>query len=106
MTQGMDGRNGAAGAVPPAGRRRGRAGLFLPYILLAIVVVAWSGGWFWIRGRAEREMDAWMAREAAAGRTWTCQDRSVTGYPFRIELRCASLTKLRRSFAIDPHPVI
>lgn len=95
MTQGMDGRNEAAGVAPRAAGRRGRMGLFLPYILLAIVVVAWSGAWFWIRGRAEREMDAWLAREATAGRTWTCQDRSVTGFPFRIELRCASVTLSR-----------
>ncbi|MCJ2014089.1 DUF2125 domain-containing protein [Methylobacterium sp. J-076] len=104
MTQGMDGRNGAVGGAPRPGTRRGRMGLFLPYILLALVVVAWSGAWFWIRGRAESEMDAWMAREAAAGRTWTCEDRSLTGYPFRIELRCASLALSRAdgSFRLGP----
>ncbi|MDP4022448.1 DUF2125 domain-containing protein [Methylobacterium sp. NEAU 140] len=79
-----------------ASRRYGRLGLFLPYILLLVVAVLWSAGWFYIRGRAEREMDAWLAREAGAGRTWTCADRSVTGYPFRIELRCAAVT-LERS---------
>ncbi|WP_342109493.1 DUF2125 domain-containing protein [Methylobacterium sp. SI9] len=81
---------------PRGDRRRSRLGLFLPYILLAIVVVAWSIGWFWIRGRAASEIDGWMAREAAAGRTWTCADRTLTGYPFRIELRCSAVT-LERS---------
>ncbi|SDO32486.1 hypothetical protein SAMN05216360_11979 [Methylobacterium phyllostachyos] len=83
--------------MPPRGaRRRSRRGLFLPYILLAVIVVAWSAGWFWIRSRAASEIDGWMAREAAAGRTWTCAERSLTGFPFRIELRCSAVT-LERS---------
>ncbi|MEL6059960.1 MULTISPECIES: DUF2125 domain-containing protein [unclassified Methylobacterium] len=90
------------------GRRRSRLGLFLPYILLAAVVVAWSAGWFWIRGRAAGEIDGWMAREAAAGRTWTCADRTLTGYPFRIELRCSAVT-LERSdgrFRLGPSTAV
>ncbi|GJE39941.1 DUF2125 domain-containing protein [Methylobacterium persicinum] len=104
MTQGMDGRSGAADAASRQVKRRGRIGLFLPYVLLAIVVLGWSGAWFWIRGRAEGEMDAWLAREAAAGRTWTCQDRSLTGFPFRLELRCAAVTLSRSdgSFRLGP----
>lgn len=107
MTQGINGRHGAARDAALT-RRRGRLGLFLPYVLLAILVAAWSGAWFWIRGKAEHEMDAWMAREAAAGRTWTCQDRSVTGYPFRIELRCSALTLARSdgSFRLGPTTVV
>jgi hypothetical protein len=86
----------AAHASPRGDRRRSRLGLFLPYILLAIVVVAWSIGWFWIRGRAASEIDNWMAQEATAGRNWGCADRTLTGYPFRIELRCSAVT-LNRS---------
>lgn len=78
--------------APPRAVRRSRLGLFLPFTLLLIAAVAWSAGWFWIRGRAGQEIDGWLAREATAGRTWTCQDRSLTGYPFRIELRCTGLT--------------
>jgi len=82
----------AAQTSPRGDRRRSRLGLFLPYILLAVVVVAWSIGWFWIRGRAATEIDDWMAREATAGRNWGCADRTLTGYPFRIELRCSAVT--------------
>ncbi|GEP04235.1 DUF2125 domain-containing protein [Methylobacterium oxalidis] len=83
---------------------RSRIGLFLPFGLLLGLVILWSIGWYVIRDRAAREMDGWIAREAAAGRTWTCADRSITGYPFRIELCCASL-KLARSdggFTLGP----
>jgi hypothetical protein len=88
--------DGAAQRSPERSARRARLGLFLPYILLAVVAVAWSAGWFWIRNRAAQEIDGWTAREAAAGRNWTCADRSLTGYPFRIELRCSAVT-LERS---------
>ena len=33
--------------------------------------------------------------EARAGRQWTCQDRRIGGYPFRIEVTCAALTVRR-----------
>ena len=87
-----------------AGKAPSRIGLFLPFILLGLLVVLWSAAWFWIRGRATDEMDAWLAREAAAGRNWTCADRSVTGYPFRLELRCGSLAFSRADsrFTLGP----
>ncbi|MGU3536543.1 DUF2125 domain-containing protein [Methylobacterium sp. A54F] len=91
-------------APDPVVRRRSRVGLFLPYILLLAVAVLWTAGWFYVRARAVSEIDGWMAREAAAGRTWTCADRSVGGYPFRIELRCGTL-RLARSdggFSLGP----
>ena len=89
-------------------RRRSRLGLFLPYILLLAIAVLWSAGWFWIRGKAASEMDAWLAREAASGRNWTCADRSITGFPFRLELRCSSLRFARSdgSFSLGPVTVV
>lgn len=85
-------------------RRRSRLGLFLPYVLLLLVVALWSAGWFWARGFATREMDAWIGREAAAGRAWTCADRSITGYPFRLELRCSAVRFARSDgrFSLGP----
>ncbi|KQU21089.1 hypothetical protein ASG63_05585 [Methylobacterium sp. Leaf94] len=90
---------------PTPTRPLSRKGLFLPYILLATLVIAWSLGWFYIRHRAASEMDGWIAQEAAAGRTWTCTDRSITGYPFRIELRCASLAFSRSDSRFTLGPV-
>ena len=83
---------------------RSRIGLFLPYILLLALVLLWSAGWFYIRARAAAELDAWLAHEAAAGRTWTCADRSLTGYPFRLELRCSSVAFARADgrFTVGP----
>lgn len=62
--------------------------LWLPFGALALLAIAWSVGWFVIRDRVAQQMHGWLAREAAAGRAWTCPQRAIGGYPFRIELRC------------------
>ena len=67
------GRDGQASLAQTA--RRFRLGLFLPYILLALPVVAWSIAWFWIRGRAATEIDGWIAREAAEIGRASCRER-------------------------------
>lgn len=66
--------------------------LYAPYILLALVAFGWSVAWFVIRGRVVGGLDEWVAAEAEQGRRWTCADRQVGGYPFRIEIVCASLS--------------
>jgi hypothetical protein len=72
--------------------RASRFRLYLPFGLLALLALGWSIGWFVMRGRIVAGMDEWLAAEAAAGRRWTCRDRSIGGYPFRLELSCASLS--------------
>lgn len=76
----------------PSARRRSRFWLYAPFVLLGLLAVAWSGFWFFVKGRVAEGLDRIVAREAQMGRTWTCADRSVGGYPFRIEIRCGSLT--------------
>lgn len=82
---------------PP--RRASRLRLFLPLALLLALAAVWSVGWLVLRGRAEAELDKILAREAAAGRTWTCPDRALGGFPFRFELVCPSLAFERADFA-------
>lgn len=55
-------------------------------------MLAWSGAWLFIRERTRSGLETWIAREAAAGRRWSCGDRSLSGYPFRIEIRCGQFT--------------
>lgn len=75
----------------PTARRPNRTWLYAPYILLAVLAVAWSAGWIYIRGRVVGGLDEWVAAEASANRQWACPGREVGGYPFRIEITCASL---------------
>jgi hypothetical protein len=78
-------------AVPTGNVRRSRFWLYTPFVLLLLVAVAWSIGWFIIRNRAAEAVDGWLAAEARDGRQWTCTDRSIGGYPFRIEIVCNTL---------------
>jgi len=59
-------------ATDRIGRRRNRR-----YISLAILVAVLFGGWSWLwsyaSGKAETTIDGWRAREAKAGRTYTCE---------------------------------
>jgi hypothetical protein len=68
--------------------RRRRWPLFLPFILVVLLAVAWTGVWFYAAGRAQDEIAALRVREAKAGRTQDCASQSIAGYPFRIEVRC------------------
>ena len=76
-------------AVQP--ERHSRFWLFAPFAMLALLALAWSAAWFFIRNRATEALDGWFAAQAATGRQWTCPQRSVGGYPFRIEIMCRTL---------------
>ncbi len=86
-------------AAPSSRRRRGRLGLYGPFAALLLLAILWSAGWFYIRGQVASGLDEWIGAEAAAGRRWTCLDRRVGGYPFRIEIGCATLTMERPDVA-------
>jgi hypothetical protein len=71
----------------PAKRRR-LWPVFVPFVLLVVLAVGWTGLWFYAAGRAENAIAGWRAREAKSGRTYECASESIGGYPFRIEVRC------------------
>lgn len=68
--------------------RRARWMIFLPFSLLILLGIAWSGFWYVAAGKADEAVEAWIAREAAHGRVYACGTKQVVGYPFRIELIC------------------
>lgn len=86
-------------------RRASRFWLFAPFVLVGLVVVAWSVAWFLIRDRVAKELDSALGAQAALGRTWTCADRSIAGFPFRIEISCAALRlRAEDGLALDLGP--
>lgn len=76
--------------TPP--RKFRRLGLYLPFVVLALAVAAWSAAWVWARGQAQSRMDAAAAGLARAGYQLTWKDRVVGGYPFRMDV---TLTDVR-----------
>lgn len=77
--------------------------LYLPFIGLGLLAVAWSGFWFMVKNRIMGGVDQWMVGEAAQGRVWTCPQTQVGGFPFRIEYRCEfpSFQALQDNLAVN-----
>jgi hypothetical protein len=64
----------------------------LPLGLLVLAALGWAGAWFYASYRAQHEIEAWIAREATQGRTWSCANQTFGGFPFRFELICTEPT--------------
>jgi hypothetical protein len=73
---------------PEAPKKYSRVGLYAPTFALLVLVIGWSIFWYVSATITGREIGAWIKREAEDGRIWTCPERSVGGYPFRIEITC------------------
>jgi len=92
--------------MPLAPRRRPLWRLFVMPVLLVFAAAAWSAFWFYSASKVDETADAWRAREARSGRVYDCARRSVTGYPFRLEVRCdgasVSLSSQTAGAATEP----
>src|SRR5581483_5608971 len=65
-------------------------------VVVGLVVGGWSGFWYYAASRAEAAIAGWRAREAKAGRVYSCGQETIGGFPFRIEVRCdAARAELR-----------
>jgi hypothetical protein len=69
-----------------------RLWLYLPFAALMVLALGWTGLWFYGRHRIGQELDNQFARQASLGRVWSCPDRRIGGYPFRIEISCEKPT--------------
>jgi hypothetical protein len=69
-------------------RRRNRRYLTL-VVLVAVLICGWSAFWFYAANAAQNAIAGWRAREAKAGRVYTCGEPTLRGFPFRIEVDCA-----------------
>ncbi len=72
-------------AEGPPDRPR-RLGLYGPYIALAIAVTVWSGAWWTARQTVIQHMDDQVSRFRAAGYDLSWTQRTVSGYPFRLDV--------------------
>jgi hypothetical protein len=77
-------------------RRTGLRYTVLVFIVFALIA-GWSGFWKFSAGTAETTIEGWRAREAKAGRIYSCGSQNVGGYPFRIEVGCDQALALFRS---------
>jgi hypothetical protein len=74
-----------AAAAPP--NRRLRVGLTALAVVVALAA-GWCGLWYYAASVANRTLAGWVAREAAAGRVYSCGSQGISGFPFRITAHC------------------
>ncbi len=65
-------------------------------VLFVALIGGWSWFWHYAAGEAEVAISGWRAREAKAGRIYSCGAQSIGGYPFRIEVDCSKAAALFR----------
>jgi hypothetical protein len=72
--------------IQPAKPRRRPFGWLA--VLILVFVGLWTGFWFYVRGEIGRGVDDFLAQARMQGVDLTCNDRTIGGWPFRIEVRC------------------
>jgi hypothetical protein len=78
--------------APEASRKPRRLGLYLPWGIALVLLIAWSLSWIWLAGEAEQRIDAGALGLRQAGWRVAWDERRVSGYPFRLD---ADFTGLR-----------
>jgi hypothetical protein len=73
---------------PALASRRRTWPIAVPFIVVVLLAVGWSGVWYYAATKAESTIAGWREREAKLGRIYTCGSQTISGYPFRIEVRC------------------
>src|SRR5437764_4596124 len=76
----------------------------LPLALFVALAAGWTALWFHASSVAQASIAAWRMREAQLGRVYTCASENLSGYPFRIEVRCTQAGAQMRS--TDPPFVV
>lgn len=81
-------------AIDRSETRRWRRGFLAWGLLAALVALAlgWTIIWFVASRAAESRLDDWLRKEAALGRSWSCPERRIEGFPARFSLVCAAPT--------------
>src|SRR3984957_13963374 len=95
---------------PGAARPRRRRGpVVLPVCVVIVLAAVWCGLWYYAAGIADRAMTGWIAREATAGRVYSCGSQTISGFPFRIEADCntvgAAISSTQPPFAVSAKDV-
>jgi len=69
----------------PSRKPPNRWWLFGPYIVVIMAALVWSCVWFWVRSQVATKLDA-ASRPAPGHASLTWTHRSISGFPFRVEV--------------------
>ncbi len=59
---------------------------------IILAIIAYTGGWFYLGGMVEQNLDQTLRRAGGDGGEAQCSNREARGYPFRIGLFCDKLS--------------
>ena len=71
---------------PSTSRKKSRFWLYAPFVLLLILVGAWTAYWFIAKDQLDKGIDEWIAAERANGAELEYSSKSLGGFPYRFEL--------------------
>ena len=74
--------------TPPLASRRRWS--WIVAVLAVIVAGLWTALWYYAAAKVETTIDGWRERETKVGRIYSCATQTVSGFPFRIEVRCTN----------------
>lgn len=69
-----------------APRKASRRPIFVAFGLAFLFVIALSAAWIWLRGQAEARLDAGVETLRRAGYEIAWKERTIRGYPFRLNV--------------------
>lgn len=70
-------------------------------MIVAILALAWAGGWFWLAGWADRNAAAVFREFAERGIDIECSGRRVIGFPFALRMVCADTAIAERTSGVQ-----
>ena len=71
---------------PEPTRKPRRFWLYAPFVVLLIAMAGWTALWLQVRGQAATRMDAAADQLRKAGYEVSWKDRTLGGYPFRLDV--------------------
>jgi len=78
--------------------------MVITFIVLLLAAAGWSGFWFYAASQTAAVADAWAAKEAQSGRVYNCASRSITGFPFSLEILCSGVNVALSAQAANQRP--
>ncbi|WP_417667775.1 DUF2125 domain-containing protein [Roseibium sp.] len=57
---------------------------------VTVVILGWSGGWFYLRAELENQIGTQLERLERRGQTASCANMAIAGFPFRFEVSCST----------------
>ena len=81
MTDNYDMPSAPQDSKPPS-----RLWIYIPFILFALLCAAYSGYWFFAKGKIDEGIDTFITEQRAAGAELTFSSKRLGGFPFRFAL--------------------